>query len=158
LSPGRRLPGPSSLPPATSTAPLPLAIARASCSSPCWRDRLCVRRAPSVLQPTMLLPRQLRYDSRPSNGQPTASLSSIGFISCLLAVPWAFPASIDFYADALVAQRSVSTSSSTAEGKASSWKTNALPVGATAFAIGTIAWYAQFAGRDVDAMTPAEEG
>jgi len=57
-----------------------------------------------------------------------------------------------------VAQRSVSTSSSTAEGKASSWKTNALPVGATAFAIGTIAWYAQFAGRDVDAMTPAEEG
>ena len=60
-------------------------------------------------------------------------------------------------ANALLAQRSASTSSSTAEG-ASSWKTNALPVGATAFAIGTVGWYAYIAGRDVDAMTPAEEG
>ncbi|KAJ4300861.1 cytochrome c1 [Kalmusia sp. IMI 367209] len=56
------------------------------------------------------------------------------------------------------ASRAASTSSSTAEGAASSWKTNALPVGATAFAIGTVAWYAHIAGRDVDAMTPAEEG
>lgn len=53
-------------------------------------------------------------------------------------------------------QRSASTSNSTAEG--ASWKTNALPVGATAFAIGTVAWYTYIAGRDVDAMTPAEEG
>lgn len=56
------------------------------------------------------------------------------------------------------ASRSASTSSSTAEGAASSWKTNALPVGATAFAIGTVAWYYHLYGRNVDAMTPAEEG
>lgn len=56
------------------------------------------------------------------------------------------------------ASRPASTSSSAAEGVASSWKTNALPAGATAFAIGTVAWYAYIAGRDVDAMTPAEEG
>lgn len=69
------------------------------------------------------------------------------------------PASVPIgeFANALAAQRSASTSSSTAEG-ALSWKTNALPVGATAFAIGTVAWYAYIAGRDVDAMTPAEEG
>ena len=56
------------------------------------------------------------------------------------------------------ASRSASTSSSTADGAASSWKTNALPVGATAFAIGTVAWYYHLYGRNVDAMTPAEEG
>jgi ubiquinol-cytochrome c reductase cytochrome c1 subunit len=61
-------------------------------------------------------------------------------------------------ANALVVQRAASTSGSTAEGAASSWKTNAVPVGATAFAIGTVAWYSYIAGRDVDAMTPAEEG
>ncbi|PVH95709.1 cytochrome c1, mitochondrial precursor [Periconia macrospinosa] len=54
--------------------------------------------------------------------------------------------------------RAASTSSSTAEGTASSWKTNALPAGATAFAIGTTAWYFHLYGRNVDAMTPAEEG
>ncbi|KAF2255356.1 cytochrome c1, mitochondrial precursor [Trematosphaeria pertusa] len=56
------------------------------------------------------------------------------------------------------ASRSASTSSSTAEGAASSWKTNALPAGATAFAVGTVAWYCHLYGRNVDAMTPAEEG
>ncbi|KAF1950715.1 cytochrome c1, mitochondrial precursor [Byssothecium circinans] len=54
--------------------------------------------------------------------------------------------------------RAASTSSSTAEGAASSWKTNALPAGATAIAIGTTAWYYHLYGRNVDAMTPAEEG
>ena len=68
------------------------------------------------------------------------------------------PVRIGVFANALVPQRSASTNSPIAEGAASSWKTNALPVGATAFAIGTVAWYAYIAGRDVDAMTPAEEG
>ncbi|KAF2280733.1 cytochrome c1, mitochondrial precursor [Westerdykella ornata] len=54
--------------------------------------------------------------------------------------------------------RSASTSSSTAEEAASSWKTNALPVGATMAAIGSVAWYYHLYGRNVDAMTPAEEG
>jgi ubiquinol-cytochrome c reductase cytochrome c1 subunit len=55
-------------------------------------------------------------------------------------------------------QRAASTSSSTTEGAASSFKNNALPIGATAFAIGSTAWYWQMFGRTADAMTPAEEG
>lgn len=74
------------------------------------------------------------------------------------AIPSLTSVCIGVFADVLVAQRPASTSSSAAEGVASSWKTNALPAGATAFAIGTVAWYAYIAGRDVDAMTPAEEG
>ncbi|KAF1836745.1 cytochrome c1, mitochondrial precursor [Decorospora gaudefroyi] len=54
------------------------------------------------------------------------------------------------------ASRFASTSSSEAAG--SSWKTNALPVGATVFAVGSTAWYWHLYGRQVDAMTPAEEG
>ncbi|KAH7391732.1 cytochrome C1 family-domain-containing protein [Pyrenochaeta sp. MPI-SDFR-AT-0127] len=56
------------------------------------------------------------------------------------------------------ASRSVSTSSSSAEGAGSSWKNNALPAGASVFAVGSIAWYWHLYGRNVDAMTPAEEG
>ncbi|KAF2265573.1 hypothetical protein CC78DRAFT_532250 [Lojkania enalia] len=56
------------------------------------------------------------------------------------------------------ASRPASTSSSTAEEAASSWKANALPYGATVVAIGSVAWYYHMFGRDVDAMTPAEEG
>ncbi|OCL08948.1 hypothetical protein AOQ84DRAFT_292165 [Glonium stellatum] len=56
------------------------------------------------------------------------------------------------------ASRSASTSSSTAEEAASSWKTTALGSGATAFAIGSVAWYYHLYGQNVDAMTPAEEG
>ncbi|KAH7132441.1 cytochrome C1 family-domain-containing protein [Dendryphion nanum] len=56
------------------------------------------------------------------------------------------------------ASRAASTSSSTAEGTASSWKTNALPTGATVFAVGSVAWYCHLYGRNVDAATPAEEG
>ncbi|EOA81080.1 cytochrome c1 [Exserohilum turcicum] len=55
------------------------------------------------------------------------------------------------------ASRFVSTSAS-AEGAGSSWKDNALPAGATIFAVGSTAWYWHLYGRDVDAMTPAEEG
>jgi ubiquinol-cytochrome c reductase cytochrome c1 subunit len=55
-----------------------------------------------------------------------------------------------------VLQRFASTSSS-AEG-AGSFKANALPAGATIFAVGSTAWYWHLYGRDVDAMTPAEEG
>ncbi|KAF2749745.1 cytochrome c1, mitochondrial precursor [Sporormia fimetaria CBS 119925] len=54
--------------------------------------------------------------------------------------------------------RASSTSSSTAEEAASSWKNNALPAGATIFAVGSVAWYFHLYGRNVDAMTPAEEG
>ncbi|KAL1591583.1 cytochrome c1 [Paraconiothyrium brasiliense] len=61
------------------------------------------------------------------------------FIAGQHAVPSSTPVTIGVFANALVAQRSASTSSSIAEGAASSWKTNALPVGATAFAIGTVA-------------------
>jgi ubiquinol-cytochrome c reductase cytochrome c1 subunit len=56
------------------------------------------------------------------------------------------------------ASRPASTSSPAAEEAASSWKTNALPAGATVFAVGTVAWYYHLFGRNVDAMTPAEEG
>ncbi|KAF2196760.1 hypothetical protein GQ43DRAFT_444831 [Delitschia confertaspora ATCC 74209] len=55
-------------------------------------------------------------------------------------------------------KRPSSTSSSTAEEAASSWKQTAVQTGATAFAIGSIAWYYHLYGRNVDAMTPAEEG
>jgi ubiquinol-cytochrome c reductase cytochrome c1 subunit len=54
--------------------------------------------------------------------------------------------------------RATSTSSSAAEEAASSWKTTTLPVGASMFAIGSVAWYYHLFGRNVDAMTPAEEG
>ncbi|KAF2876292.1 cytochrome c1, mitochondrial precursor [Massariosphaeria phaeospora] len=54
--------------------------------------------------------------------------------------------------------RSASTSNSTTEAAASSWKTAALPTGATVFAIGSVAWYFQLYGRNVDAATPSEEG
>jgi ubiquinol-cytochrome c reductase cytochrome c1 subunit len=37
-------------------------------------------------------------------------------------------------------------------------KNNALPIGATVFAISSTAWYWHHFGRSVDAMTPAEEG
>ncbi|RII10441.1 cytochrome c1, mitochondrial precursor [Alternaria sp. MG1] len=53
--------------------------------------------------------------------------------------------------------RFASTSSS-ADGAASAWKNNALPAGATIFAVGSTAWYWHLYGRQVDAMTPAEEG
>ncbi|KAL1793008.1 hypothetical protein ACET3X_007990 [Alternaria dauci] len=53
--------------------------------------------------------------------------------------------------------RFASTSSS-ADGTASAWKNNALPAGATIFAVGSTAWYWHLYGRQVDAMTPAEEG
>ncbi|KAF2178500.1 cytochrome c1, mitochondrial precursor [Zopfia rhizophila CBS 207.26] len=56
------------------------------------------------------------------------------------------------------ASRPASTSSSTAEEAASSWMTTALGSGATVFAIGSVAWYYHLYGRNVDAMTPAEEG
>lgn len=56
------------------------------------------------------------------------------------------------------ASRPASTSSSAAEEAASSWTTNALPYGATVFAVGSVAWYYHLFGRNVDAMTPAEEG
>lgn len=56
------------------------------------------------------------------------------------------------------ASRAASTSSSAAEEAARSWKSNALPAAATAFAIGSVAWYYHLYGRNVDAMTPAEEG
>jgi ubiquinol-cytochrome c reductase cytochrome c1 subunit len=55
------------------------------------------------------------------------------------------------------APRFASTSAS-AEGAGSAWKNNALPAGATIFAVGSTAWYWHLYGRDVDAMTPAEEG
>ncbi|EUC43447.1 hypothetical protein COCMIDRAFT_100825 [Bipolaris oryzae ATCC 44560] len=55
------------------------------------------------------------------------------------------------------ASRFASTSAY-AEGAASAWKNNALPAGATIFAVGSTAWYWHLYGRDVDAMTPAEEG
>ncbi|KAH9860318.1 cytochrome c1 [Plenodomus biglobosus] len=55
------------------------------------------------------------------------------------------------------ASRPASTSSS-AEAAGSAWKNNALPAGATAFAVGSIAWYWHLYGRNADAMTPAEEG
>ncbi|EMD62221.1 hypothetical protein COCSADRAFT_38995 [Bipolaris sorokiniana ND90Pr] len=55
------------------------------------------------------------------------------------------------------ASRFASTSAS-AEGAASAWKNNTLPAGATIFAVGSTAWYWHLYGRDVDAMTPAEEG
>jgi ubiquinol-cytochrome c reductase cytochrome c1 subunit len=45
-----------------------------------------------------------------------------------------------------------------ADGAASAWKNNALPAGATIFAVGSTAWYWHLYGRQVDAMTPAEEG
>lgn len=64
--------------------------------------------------------------------------------------------SIDDCADELVRQRSVSTS--TAEEAAASWKSTALPTAATVFAIGSVAWYYNLYGRNVDAATPAEEG
>jgi ubiquinol-cytochrome c reductase cytochrome c1 subunit len=57
-----------------------------------------------------------------------------------------------------VLQRPASTSSAAAEEAASAWKSKALPTGATVFAIGTVAWYWHLFGRNVDAMTPAEEG
>ncbi|CAN9217970.1 unnamed protein product [Alternaria alternata] len=53
--------------------------------------------------------------------------------------------------------RFASTSSS-ADGAASAWKNNALPAGTTIFAVGSTAWYWHLYGRQVDAMTPAEEG
>jgi ubiquinol-cytochrome c reductase cytochrome c1 subunit len=53
--------------------------------------------------------------------------------------------------------RFASTSTS-ADAAASAWKNNALPAGATIFAVGSSAWYWHLYGRQVDAMTPAEEG
>ncbi|KAL6709627.1 cytochrome c1 [Coniothyrium glycines] len=53
------------------------------------------------------------------------------------------------------ASRAASTSASAAE---NAFKNNALPAGATALAVGSIAWYWHLYGRNVDAMTPAEEG
>lgn len=57
----------------------------------------------------------------------------------------------------VVLQRSASTSSSTEEA-ASSWKSTLSVSAATTFAIGSIAWYYHLYGRNVHAMTPAEEG
>lgn len=70
----------------------------------------------------------------------------------------AFTSALNYWLTHWVIQRSASSSSSSAEGAASSWKNNALPAGATVFAIGSIAWYCHLYGRNVDAMTPAEEG
>ena len=38
------------------------------------------------------------------------------------------------------------------------WRLTALAAAATVFALGTSGWYYRLYGRDVDAMTPAEEG
>ncbi|KAF2084184.1 hypothetical protein K490DRAFT_68968 [Saccharata proteae CBS 121410] len=54
--------------------------------------------------------------------------------------------------------RSASTASGSAEEAAASWKNTLGGSAATAFAIGTIGWYYHLYGRDVHAMTPAEEG
>ncbi|KNG49279.1 map microtubule affinity-regulating kinase 4 [Stemphylium lycopersici] len=81
---------------------------------------------------------QLRYASHMALPMPTAPASSINAISGTLL-------------------RFASTSAS-AEGAGSSWKNNALPASATIFAVGSTAWYWHLYGRDVDAMTPAEEG
>jgi ubiquinol-cytochrome c reductase cytochrome c1 subunit len=72
--------------------------------------------------------------------------------------PWTSSTLIDTIADELGLQRHTSTASSTAEQAAASWQKNALPAGATVFAIGSTAWYFHLYGRNVDAMTPAEEG
>ncbi|KAH7560296.1 hypothetical protein BM1_03930 [Bipolaris maydis] len=87
---------------------------------------------------------QLRYASHTAQFPQTAPASFIDAISGIILGPG--PSS-----------RFASTFAS-AEGAASAWKNNALPAGATIFAVGSTAWYWHLYGRDVDAMTPAEEG
>lgn len=145
-------------PPTPQLTPSPLRRLRASSSSQCWLDRLCGRRAPSALQPAMLPAEPLRYDTRSSHCTPqlrrALAIPSRNFTRCCEALS----VQLIWLLTHWLPQRSASTSSSTAEEAASSWKTNALPAGATAFAIGTVAWYYHLYGRNVDAMTPAEEG
>jgi hypothetical protein len=113
--------------------------------------------------------RQLRYAARsfspppltPVPCPPAAPASSHGVIWGLQVLLRASLGPIGALALAnpqCVSQRPASTSSPAAEEAASSWKTNALPAGATVFAVGTVAWYYHLFGRNVDAMTPAEEG
>ncbi|CAN9370413.1 unnamed protein product [Alternaria alternata] len=88
------------------------------------------------------MPPANRYASRMAQETPTARASFIDTISRRAAIQ---------------GLRFASTSSS-ADGAASAWKNNALPAGATIFAVGSTAWYWHLYGRQVDAMTPAEEG
>ena len=110
------------------------------------------RRDPQCHQQTSFGTPPTRPSSRKRlpRASSTPSLASYSGLSLLLL-------QLNVWLTDWVIQRFASTSAS-AEGAASAWKNNTLPAGATIFAVGSTAWYWHLYGRDVDAMTPAEEG
>lgn len=110
----------------------------------CWRDRLCALRTRSR-GCEMSRPGRLRYAS---------------LLSKTLSDPFRVYYSYDSLNHTTVAnidelQRSASSStSSSSEAVSSPFRVTA----AAAVAVGSIAWYYHLYGRDVYAMTPAEEG